>query len=123
MEQRRVVRASRSDWVVSACKALSVVSAVLFGSVASSEPPTEKSDNESVAAPAPTIDRVGFPKDYRTRFKVLGVIVKEEGLRSCHFLKVRSFSWNSVTHSEMRAIRCYETQMAQQKWRWSTSMS
>jgi hypothetical protein len=54
---------------------------VLLGRVASSEPPTEKSFNGSLAASAPTNDRVGFPRDYRTRFKVLGVIVKEQGLR------------------------------------------
>jgi hypothetical protein len=41
----------------------------------------EDSDIESVTAPAPAIDRVGFPKDYKTEFKVLGVTVKDEGLR------------------------------------------
>jgi hypothetical protein len=59
-------------WLVTACKAMCVVGAVLLGHAASGEPPT---------ASAPTHDRVGFPKDYRTRFKVLGVIVKEDGLR------------------------------------------
>jgi hypothetical protein len=46
---------------------LCVVAAVLLAQAASSEPPM-----------APSVDRVGFPKDYRTRFKVLGVIVKEQ---------------------------------------------
>jgi hypothetical protein len=58
-----------------------VIGAVLLGHAASSEPPTEESDNGSLAASAPTADRVGFPKDYQTRFKVLGVIVKEQALR------------------------------------------
>jgi hypothetical protein len=58
-----------------------VIGAVLLGPAASSEPPTEKSDNGSHAASAPTTDRVGFPKDYQTRFKVLGVIVNEQALR------------------------------------------
>jgi hypothetical protein len=40
-----------------------VVGAVLLAHVASSEPPTA--------------DRVGFPKDYRTQFKVLGVTVRD----------------------------------------------
>jgi hypothetical protein len=85
MERQRVVRrsenASRITGRVTAFKAMCVVGAVLLGHAASSEPPTEKSDSGSLAASAPTTDRVGFPKDYRTRFKVLGVIVKEEGLR------------------------------------------
>jgi hypothetical protein len=54
---------------------------VLLGHTASSGPPTDKSDDGSLAAAAPAIDRVGFPKDYRTRFKVLGVIVNEQKLR------------------------------------------
>ena len=58
-----------------------VVAAALLGHAASSEPPTGKADNESPAAAAPTTDRVGFPKDYQTHFKVLGVIVKEQELR------------------------------------------
>lgn len=46
-------------------KAMCAIGAVLLGSLATS---------------APT-DRVGFPKDYRTRFKVLGIMVKEQELR------------------------------------------
>lgn len=80
MGRQRVVRRSRTDWRVAACKAICVVGASLLGYAASSESP-EKSDEGSPATSAPTNDRVGFPKDYRTRFKVLGVIVKEEGLR------------------------------------------
>jgi hypothetical protein len=71
MQWRRVVRRSGNDWLVTACKAMCVVAALLLGPAASSEPLTS----------TPANDRVGFPKDYRTRFKVLGVIVKEEGLR------------------------------------------
>lgn len=48
------------------CKAMCVIGAVLLG---------------SLAASAPGTDRVGFPKDYQTRFKVLGVIVNEKALR------------------------------------------
>ena len=46
-----------------AINVLCVVGAVLLAHVASSEPPTA--------------DRVGFPKDYRTQFKVLGVTVRD----------------------------------------------
>lgn len=81
MERQRVVRRSRSDWSLTACKAMCVVGAALLGHAASGEPPPEKTDNGSVLAAAPTSDRVGFPKDYQTRFKVLGVIVKEQELR------------------------------------------
>lgn len=92
MEQQRAVGGSKNTSFlfcptsritgrVTACKAMCVVAAMLLGHAASSAPPTEKSDNGSLAAAAPTDDRVGFPKDYRTRFKVLGVIVKEQGLR------------------------------------------
>lgn len=62
---------SRNDWRVMACAAMGLIGAVLLlGHAAFSESP----------APPPA-DRVGFPKDYRTRFKVLGVIVKEKELR------------------------------------------
>jgi hypothetical protein len=81
VERQRVVRGSRDAWRVTACKAMCVIGAVLLGHAASSKPPTEKSENESPAASAPTADRIGFPKDYRTRFKVLAVIVKEQELR------------------------------------------
>jgi hypothetical protein len=85
VERQRVVRRSRNigriTEHVTVCKAVCVVGALLFGYTASSAPPAEKSDGGSSAASAPTNDRVGFPKDYRTRFKVLGVIVKEDGLR------------------------------------------
>jgi hypothetical protein len=53
--------------LVRACKAMCVIGAVLLGHTASSD----------LAA----TDRVGFPKDYQTRFKVLGVIIKEQALR------------------------------------------
>lgn len=43
---------------------LVVLGAALLAHVASSEPPSA--------------DRVGFPKDYRTQFKVLGVTVRDE---------------------------------------------
>lgn len=66
---------------VTACKAICVIGAVLLGHAASSEAPTEKSANGSLASSGPTTDRVGFPKDYQTRFKVLGVIIKEQALR------------------------------------------
>lgn len=66
---------------ITACKAMCVIGAVLLGPAASSEPPTAPSHNGSLAASAPIPDRVGFPKDYRTRFKVLGVIVNEKELR------------------------------------------
>ena len=72
---------SRITGRVTACKAMCVVGALLVGHAASAEPSTEKSNNASLTASAPTNDRVGFPRDYRTRFKVLGTIVKEEGLR------------------------------------------
>lgn len=81
MERQRVVRRSRNDWRVTACKAMCVVGALLLGHAASGEPPAQKSEDGSLAASAPVIDRVGFPKDYQTRFKVLGVIVKEQALR------------------------------------------
>ena len=58
---------------ITACRALCVIGAMLLGHTASS--------GGSLAPAAPTADRVGFPKDYRTRFKVLGVIVKEQELR------------------------------------------
>lgn len=54
---------------ITACRAMCVIGALLLGHAASSNPP---------AAAAPITDRVGFPKDYQTRFKVLGVIVKEQ---------------------------------------------
>lgn len=54
---------------------------MLLGCSASSEPPAEKAASAPVAVASTTIDRVGFPEDYRTRFKVLGVIVKEQALR------------------------------------------
>jgi hypothetical protein len=66
---------------VAACTAICVIGAVLLGQAASSEPPTEESDNGSLTASAPTTDRVGFPKDYLTRFKVIGVIFNEKELR------------------------------------------
>jgi hypothetical protein len=69
MEWRQVVR-----------KAMCVIGPVLLGHAASSEPPKGKLENGSFTASVST-DRVGFPKDYRTRFKVLGVIIKEEALR------------------------------------------
>jgi len=54
---------------------------MLLGHASSSEPPTEKSAHGSPAAATPTLDRVGFPQDYQTRFKVLRVIVNEQALR------------------------------------------
>jgi hypothetical protein len=51
---------------------LCVVAIALLAQSASSEPPEEPRP-----AAAPGEDRVGFPKDYRTRFKKLGVIVRE----------------------------------------------
>lgn len=74
-------RTSRITGRVTARKAMCVITAVLLGHAAFGAPPTEKSDNGSLVASAPTNDRVGFPKDYRTRFKVLGTVVKEQGLR------------------------------------------
>lgn len=71
MERQRIDPFSNGDWRVTACKALCVIGAMLLGHAASSELPVS----------APATDRVGFPKDYRTRFKVLGVIVKEQALR------------------------------------------
>lgn len=62
MDRQRVVR-----------KAMSVIGIVLLGHAAFSEPPAQKS--------VPTPDRVGFPKDYQARFKVLGVIVNEKELK------------------------------------------
>ncbi|WP_161813781.1 cytochrome P460 family protein [Steroidobacter agaridevorans] len=73
MERQGLARRSTSDWRVAACRAICIVGTVLLGQSASSE--------GTPAAAAPTTDRVGFPKDYRTRFKVLGVIVKEQALR------------------------------------------
>ncbi|WP_161966062.1 cytochrome P460 family protein [Steroidobacter cummioxidans] len=58
-----------------------VIGAVLLGQAASSEPPTEKSNHASRATAATTTDRVGFPQDYLTRFKVLGVFVNEQKLQ------------------------------------------
>lgn len=58
-----------------------VIGAVLLGHAAFSEPPTEKSDHGSHATSAPIADRVGFPRDYLSRFKVLGVIVNEKELK------------------------------------------
>lgn len=84
MERQRFRRSRNTGRIAgraTACKVMGVVGAVLLGHAASGEPPTEKSDAGSLAASAPTTDRVGFPQDYRTRFKVLGVIVKEQGLR------------------------------------------
>lgn len=69
----RLVRGSTNNWRVTACRAMCVTVAMLLGHAASSD--------GSPAATAPATDRVGFPKDYRTRFKVLGVIVKEQALR------------------------------------------
>ncbi len=80
-KRRGFCRTSRITGRLTACKAMCVVGALLLGHPASTEPSTEKSNNAALAASAPANDRVGFPKDYRTRFKVLGVIVKEEGLR------------------------------------------
>ncbi len=71
----------QNDWRVTAYKAMCVIGAVLLWHAASSEPPTEKSANGSLAAAAASTDRVGFPKDYQTRFKVIGVIVNEKELR------------------------------------------
>lgn len=73
MERQGVVRTSTSDWRVMACRAICVIGTVLLGHAASSD--------GSLAVAGPATDRVGFPKDYRTRFKVLGVIVKEQALR------------------------------------------
>lgn len=81
MEWQRVVRRSGNDWRVTACKAIGVIGAMLLGHAASSEPPTEKSDQGSRATSAASADRVGLPQDYLTRFKVLGVIVNEKELR------------------------------------------
>jgi hypothetical protein len=81
MERQRVVRGSRNDWRVTACRAMCVIGAVLLGHGAAGEPPTEKSANGPVPSAAPSADRVGFPKDYQTRFKVLGVIFNEKELR------------------------------------------
>ena len=75
MERQGIVRRS------TAYRAMCVIGAVLLGAAASSEPPTKSSVDSALAATAPTADRVGFPKDYRARFKVLGVIVKEQELR------------------------------------------
>jgi hypothetical protein len=47
-----------------ATRVLCILGAVLLANIASSEPPAA--------------DRVGFPKDYRTQFKVLGVTVRAE---------------------------------------------
>lgn len=69
MEWQRAVWKS----LVTACKAMCVIGIMLLGHAASS--------NGSLPAAARTTDRVGFPKDYRTRFKVLGVIVKEQEQR------------------------------------------
>lgn len=66
MDRQRIVR-------VAACKAMGVIGIVLLGHAAFSEPPAQKS--------VPTPDRVGFPKDYQARFKVLGVIVNEKELK------------------------------------------
>lgn len=57
---------------IATCKVMCVIGAMLLGHAASSNPP---------ASATPAIDRVGFPEDYRTRFKVLGVIVKEQELK------------------------------------------
>ncbi|HEY5808497.1 MAG TPA: cytochrome P460 family protein [Povalibacter sp.] len=81
MERQRVVRSSRNDWRVGACQAMCVIGTVLLGHAASGEPPTEQPDHGSPTAEAPTIDRVGFPQDYQTRFKVLRVVVNEQTLK------------------------------------------
>lgn len=81
MKRRQIVRRLGNNWRAVACTATCVIGAVLVGPAASSDLPAEKLDRGSSAAAAPSADRVGFPKDYRARFKVLGVIVNEQELR------------------------------------------
>jgi hypothetical protein len=59
-------------------KAICIAGAALVGQTASSDPPAAASVDKPLSTAAPTKDRVGFPKDYRTHFKVLGVIVREK---------------------------------------------
>jgi hypothetical protein len=58
--------------------AMCIVVAALLGHTASSQQPTGTPAEEPLVASGPSTDRVGFPKDYKTRFKVLGVVVREE---------------------------------------------
>ncbi len=74
---RRPGSTGRMTVRVRAYKAMCVLGAVLLWR----EIPAEDSSNGSPAASAPTVDRVGFPKDYKTQFKVLSVTTKDEGLR------------------------------------------
>lgn len=81
MDWQRIVRRSGNGRRVTACMAMCVIGSALLGHAASGEPPIENSDRGPDATAAPTADRVGFPQDYLTRFKVLGVIVNEKQLR------------------------------------------
>jgi hypothetical protein len=56
-------------------RAICIGGAALLAQTASSEPPAAE---ESCTTSAPANDRVGFPKDYRTRYKMLGVTVREQ---------------------------------------------
>ena len=66
---------------IATCKGMCVLGISLLGHTALSAPPAEGSDDASPAASAPATDRVGFPKDYQARFKVLSVKVKDDGLQ------------------------------------------
>ena len=54
------------------------VVAALLGQATSSQPLAGTPADAPRANLAPSIDRVGFPEDYRSRFKVLNVVVRDE---------------------------------------------
>src|SRR5262245_57408855 len=58
-----------------ALKVICWVGAVLLWQAASSQSPAA---DGARADSAPSIDRVGFPKDYRSRLKVLDVVVRDK---------------------------------------------
>jgi hypothetical protein len=72
---RRVGRPQHGRVILAAA---GIGGAVLLGHTAWSEPPAASVVSKPVATSAPRHDRVGFPKDYRTRFKVLGVVLRDE---------------------------------------------
>src|SRR5512138_2162713 len=76
-DSRRSGSAGRMSVRAMTYKAMCILGAALLWR----ELPAEDSNIGSDTAPAPAIDRVGFPKDYKTEFKVLGVLVKDEGRR------------------------------------------